>query len=93
VLGVSWSIQVASARPAIRLATPWSVPAFTAPAHQQKTAGFFNGALTNYLGHRYGLTGYWANTPLAMTGPGSVVEADAGPIVSNVFTTYLESAQ
>ena len=69
--------------------TPWSVPAFTAPASQQKTAGFFNGALTNYLGHRYGLTGYWTNTPLIMTGPGSVTEANAGPIVSNAFSTYL----
>ena len=70
--------------------TPWSAPAFTAPASRQKTATFFNGALTNYVGHRYGLTGYWANTPLVMTGPGSVVEADAGPIVNNAFSAYLE---
>ena len=73
--------------------TPWSVPAFTAPASRQKTAALFNGALTNYLGHRYGLAGYWANTPLVMTGPGSVVEADAGPIVNNAFNTYLEPGQ
>jgi len=70
--------------------TPWSVPAFTAPAGQQKTARFVNGALTNYRGHRYGLTGYWTNRPLVMTGPGSVVAADAGPIVHNAFNTYLE---
>ncbi len=73
--------------------SPWSIPAFTAPTSRQKTAGFFNGALTNYLGHRYGLTGYWANTPLVMTGPGSVVEADAGLLVSNAFSTYLEPGQ
>jgi len=73
--------------------TPWSVPAFNAPASQQKAAKFFNGALTNYLGHRYGLTGYWTNTPLVMTGPGSVVEAHAGPIVSNGFSTYLDSGR
>jgi hypothetical protein len=70
--------------------TPWSVPGFSAPASQQKTAKFFNGVLTNYLGHRYGLTGYWINTPLVMTGPGSVVEAHAGPIASNGFSTYLQ---
>jgi hypothetical protein len=73
--------------------TPWSIPAFTAPTSRQKTAGFSNGALTNYIGHRYGLTGYWANTPLVMTGLGSVVEADAGLLVSNAFSTYLEPEQ
>jgi len=69
--------------------TPWSVPAFTAPASQQKTATIFNGALTNYRGTRYGLTGYWVNTPLIMTGAGSVTEAQPGAIVNNAFSTYL----
>jgi len=73
--------------------TPWSVPAFNAPTSEQKTARFFDGALTNYLGHRYGLAGYWTSTPLVMTGPGSVVEAHAGPIVSDGFNTYLEPAR
>ncbi len=69
--------------------TPWSVPAFTPPASQQKTAAFSNGALTNYRGARYGLTGYWVNTPLIMTGPGSVTEAQPGAIANNGFSTYL----
>jgi len=69
--------------------TPWSVPTFNAPASQQKTARFFDGALTNYLGHRHGLAGYWTNTPLVMTGAGSMVEAHAGPIASDGFSTYL----
>lgn len=69
--------------------TPWSVPAFNPPASQQKTAHIFDGALTNYLGHRYGLAGYWANTSLIMTGPGSVTEAAPDAIVSNAFSTYL----
>lgn len=72
-------------------ATPWSAPAtFTAPSNREKTARFFNAALTNYLGHRYALIGYWTNTPLVMTGSGSVVEADAGPIYyDNAFNTFL----
>ncbi len=69
--------------------TPWSAPAFTAPASQQKTASISNGALTNYRGQQYGLTGYWANTPLIMTGAGSVTEAAPGAIGSNAFNTYL----
>lgn len=69
--------------------TPWSVPAFTPPARPQKTATMFNGALTNYRGKQYGLTGYWVNTPLIMTGPGSVAEAVPGAIVKNAFSTYL----
>ena len=69
--------------------TPWSAPAFTAPASQQKTASIFNGTLTNYRGQRYGLTGYWVNTPLIMTGAGSVTEAAPGAIGSNAFNTYL----
>jgi len=78
------------------MATAWLRqlgPRRQAPASQQKTAKFFDAALTNYLGHRYGLTGYWTNTPLVMTGPGSVVEAHAGPIVSNGFSTYLDSGR
>ena len=38
---------------------------------------------------RYGLTGYWVNTPLIMTGPGSVTEAQPGAIANNAFSTYL----
>ncbi len=93
-MNVGTGVNFTQARVGIEIGdTPWSVPAFTAPTSRQKTVGLFNGALTNYRGHRYGLTGYWASTPLEMTGPESVVEAGAGPIVSTAFSTYLEPGQ
>lgn len=71
--------------------TPWSAPAFTAPAAQIKVAAFSGGQLTNYKGTKYGFSGYFTTSPLAMTGPGSVTEANAGALNStaNGFNTYL----
>lgn len=71
---------------------PWSAPPFTAPAGQQKVAAFTSAGITNYLGKSFSLTGYWTTSPLAMTGAGSVVEADAGPpdVTGSSFNTYLE---
>src|ERR1039458_518511 len=71
--------------------TPWSAPAFTAPAAQVKVAAFSAGQLTNYKGTKYGFSGYFTTSPLIMTGPGSVTEANAGPLNStaNGFSTYL----
>ena len=71
--------------------TPWSAPAFTAPASQAKVAAFSGGQLTNYKGTRYGFSGYFTTSPLIMTGPGSVTEANAGPLNSTAdgFSTYL----
>ncbi len=37
--------------------TPWSAPAFTAPASQTKVAAFSGGQLTNYKGTRLGFSG------------------------------------
>ena len=71
--------------------TPWSVPAFTAPAAQVKTATFSDGRVTNYKGTKYGFSGYFTTSPLIMTGPGSVTEANAGALNSTAdgFSTYL----
>ncbi len=71
--------------------TPWSAPAFTAPAAQLKVAAFSAGQLTNYKGTKLGFSGYFTTSPLIMTGPGSVTEANAGPLNStaNGFSTYL----
>ena len=70
---------------------PWSPPAFTPPAAQVKLAAFSGGQLTNYKGTKYGFSGYFTTSPLIMTGPGSVTEANAGPLNStaNGFSTYL----
>jgi hypothetical protein len=71
--------------------TPWSAPTFTPPAAQVKVAAFSAGQLTNYKGTKFGFSGYFTTTPLIMTGPGSVTEANAGPLNStaNGFSTYL----
>jgi hypothetical protein len=71
--------------------TPWSPPTFAAPASQVKVAAFSGGRLTNYKGTRFGFSGYFATSPLIMTGPGSVTEANAGPLNSTAdgFSTYL----
>jgi hypothetical protein len=72
---------------------PWSPPAtFTAPSVRTKLAVFRNGRLTNYKGTRFGFSGYFTTSPLIMTGPGSVVEADVSGLNStaNGFTTFLE---
>jgi hypothetical protein len=71
--------------------TPWDAPAFTAPASQTKVAAFSGGQLTNYKGTRLGFSGYFTTSPLIMTGPGSVTEANAGPLNStaNGFSTFL----
>lgn len=71
--------------------TPWSPPAFTPPSAQVKVAAFSGGRLTNYKGTKYGFSGYFTTTPLIMTGPGSVTEANAGPLNSTAdgFSTYL----
>jgi hypothetical protein len=70
---------------------PWSAPAFTAPAAQVKLAAFSGGQLTNYKGSKYGFSGYFTTSRLIMTGPGSVTEANAGPLNStaNGFSTFL----
>jgi hypothetical protein len=70
---------------------PWSAPAFTAPASQVKLAAFSGGQLTNYNGTKLGFSGYFTTSRLIMTGPGSVTEANAGPLNStaNGFSTYL----
>ena len=49
------------------------------------------GQLTNYKGTKYGFSGYFTTSRLIMTGPGSVTEANAGPLNStaNAFSTYL----
>ena len=72
--------------------TPWSVPAFTAPASQAKVAAFSGGQLTNYKGTKLALSGYFTTSRLIMTGPGSVTEADSGALNStaNGFSTFLE---
>ena len=71
--------------------TPWSVPAFTAPVAQVKTATFSGGRLTNSKGTKFGFSGYFTTSPLIMTGPGSVTEASAGALNSTAdgFSTYL----
>jgi hypothetical protein len=72
---------------------PFSPPArFTAPAAKTKLAVFSGGRLTNYKGTHFGLTGFFTTTPLIMTGPGSVVEADVSGLNSTAdgFTTFLE---
>lgn len=72
---------------------PWSPPAsFHHPAARTKLAVFSNGRLTNYKGTHFGLTGYFTTTPLVMTGPGSVLEADVSGLNSTAdgFTTFLE---
>ena len=71
--------------------TPWSAPAFTAPASQLKVAAFSGGQLTNYKGTKLTFSGYFTTTPLIMTGPGSVTEASVGPLNSTAdgFSTYL----
>ena len=71
---------------------PWSTPAsFSPPAAQTKLAAFSGGQLTNYKGTKFGFSGYFTTAPLIMTGPGSVTEADAGPLNStaNGFSTFL----
>lgn len=70
---------------------PWSPPAFTPPAAKVKLAAFSGGQLTNYKGNKFGFSGYFTTSPLIMTGPGSVTEANAGPLNStaNGFSTYL----
>jgi phage tail protein X len=79
-------------------ASPWSMPSsYTPPASILKTAGFTGGALTNYLGQRYGLIGYWTDTPLVMTAGAAnpnmaFVQAAPGVITGNGFATYLEPA-
>jgi hypothetical protein len=47
-------------------------------ASQLKVAAFSGGRLTTYNGTRYGFSGYFTTSPLIMTGPGSVTEANAG---------------
>ena len=71
--------------------TPWSPPAFTPPAAQMKVAAFSGGQLTNYKGTKLAFSGYFTTSPLIMTGPGSVTEANAGPLNStaNGFSTFL----
>lgn len=71
---------------------PWTAPTFTAPASKTRVAVFSNGALTNYKGNRFGFVGYFTTSPLIMTGAGSVLEANPGPLnaTANGFTTYLE---
>ncbi|HZC61316.1 MAG TPA: hypothetical protein VE464_06715 [Streptosporangiaceae bacterium] len=71
--------------------TPWSVPSFTPPASQLKAAAFSDGRLTNYEGTRYGFSGYFTTSPLIMTGPGSVTEANAGALNSTAdgFSIFL----
>ncbi len=71
---------------------PWSAPAsFTAPPTKTKLAVFSNGRLTNYKGTHFGFSGYFTTSKLIMTGPGSVTEANVGPLNSagNGFTTFL----
>ena len=72
-------------------ATPWSPPTFTPPAAKVKVAAFSGGQLTNYKGTKFGFSGYFTTSPLIMTGPGSVTEANAGPLNStaNGFDTFL----
>jgi hypothetical protein len=72
--------------------TPWSAPAFTAPSAKLKAAAFSGGRLTNYKGTRLRFSGYFTTSRLSMTGPGSVTEADSGPLNSTAdgFSTYLE---
>ena len=55
-------------------------------------AAFSGGQLTNYKGTKLGFSGYFTTSPLIMTGPGSVTEADVGALNStaNGFSTYLE---
>lgn len=70
--------------------TPWSTPAFTPPAADQKTATFRNVALFNNRGHQVPLaTGYDVTSPLVMTGPGNVIEASPGPISDTGFSVFL----
>jgi hypothetical protein len=71
--------------------TPWSPPTFTAPASQVKVAAFSGGQLTNYKGTKYRFSGYFTTSRLIMTGPGSVTEANSGPLNSTAdgFSTYL----
>ena len=69
------------------------MPAFTAPAAQVKTATFSDGRLTNYKGTKYGFSGYFTTSPLIMTGPGSVTEANAGALNSTALRLqYLPGA-
>jgi hypothetical protein len=71
---------------------PWSPPtSFSPPAAQTKLAAFSGGQLTNYKGTRFGFSGYFTTSPLIMTGPGSVTEANAGALNStgNGFSTFL----
>jgi hypothetical protein len=67
------------------------VPSFTPPASQLKAAAFSDGRLTNYKSTRYGFSGYFTTSPLIMTGPGSVTEANAGALNSTAdgFSTFL----
>ena len=53
---------------------------------------FSTGRLTNYKGTRFGFSGYFSTTPLIMTGPGSVTEADVRRLsgTGNGFTSSLE---
>ena len=54
-------------------------------------AAFSGGQLTNYKGTKLAFSGYFTTSPLIMTGPGSVTEANAGALNStaNGFSTYL----
>ena len=71
--------------------TPWSPPTFTPPAAKVKVAAFSGGQLTNYKGTKLAFSGYFTTAPLIMTGPGSVTEANVGPLNStaNGFDTFL----
>ena len=69
--------------------TPWSVPAFTAPAPAEDS-DVLQRCADQLRRPSVRADRLLANTPLVMTGPGSVVEADAGPIVNNAFSAYLE---
>lgn len=63
---------------------PWTAPGtFTPPAAQQKVATFTDAGVANYKGNRFGITGYFTTAPLTMTGAGSVVQAEPGPIKSS----------
>lgn len=72
---------------------PWTPPAFTAPAADQKTASFHNVALFNNRGRQVPLvSGYAVTSPLDMTGAGSVTEASPGPISDTGFAVFLRKA-
>jgi hypothetical protein len=73
--------------------TPFDQAGYKAPpAARTKLQAWSGAVVTNAKGNHFPLTGYFTTETIRLTGAGSVVEADPGPLnaAHNGFSTYLE---